>query len=171
MFQIKIFSEEVGLFLGERGELFSVEPPFRWVRSGVRGLEFYPPLKRLLFWQKDKIDILDFSEKPQLVWVLRRGESIEEVFWVYEGSHILFRDQGKVFLVALETHGKPHLHFLFEVKGDSPIVYSEESGKVYYLDKAKARLTSVEILPRGKVLRLPFPERKEEKKKSQLQEL
>ncbi|MBI4372626.1 MAG: hypothetical protein HY585_02730, partial [Candidatus Omnitrophica bacterium] len=90
---------------------------------------------------------------------------------VYEGSHILFRDKNKVFSLELETYGKPHLYELMEVKPKSSVFYSEEAGKLYYLDRLSGRISFLEVLPRRDLLILPFPERKEEKKQAQIGEL
>ena len=183
-YQVKVFSDDIILFLGEKGELLGNRLPYRFIEEGVLGLEFYPKLKRVLIWKKDALGILDFSKQrselgekevfetgPKLIWVFKKGEKIEQAFWVYEGSHILFQDKNKVFLLELETYGKPHLNFLVEVKRKSSIFYSEESGKLYYIDSITGNPTSMEILPRWEILTLPFPERKEEKKKAEIGEL
>jgi len=183
-YQVKVFSDDVILFLGKEGELLGNRLPYRFVEKGVMGLEFYSKLKRVLIWKKDALGILDFSKQrgelgekevfetgPKLIWVFKKGEKIEQAFWAYEGSHILFRDKNKVFLLELETYGKPHLNFLTEVKNKSSIFYSEDFGKLYYLDSVTGNPTSMEILPRREILPLPFPERKEEKKKAEIGEL
>ncbi|MBI3999941.1 MAG: PEGA domain-containing protein [Candidatus Omnitrophica bacterium] len=180
-YQIKVFSDDIILFLGENGELLANRLPYRFVAKGVLGLEFHPKSKRVLVWKKDAIGIIDFSKErgegnvfeagPKVVWAFRQGEKIEQAFWVYEGSHILFRDKNKVFLLELETYGKPHLYELIEVKHKNSVFYSEEAGKLYYLDSTTGSLSSVEVLPRRDILLLPFPERKEEKKKIEIREL
>ncbi len=181
VYQIKVFSDEAIFFLGEEGKLLANRSPYRFVEEGVLGLEFYPKLKRVLLWKKDALGVLDFSKEnngenvfessAKLVWVFKQGKRIEQAFWVYEGSYILFRDDNKIFLLELETYGKPHLYELLEVRHDSSIFYSEESGELYYLDPVSGNLSSMEILPRREILLLPFPERKEEKKKIEIGEL
>ena len=133
-YQIKVFSDDIILFLGEDGELLANRLPYRFVAKGTLGLEFHPKSKRVLVWKKDAIGIIDFSKErgegnvfeagPKVVWAFRQGEKIEQAFWVYEGSHILFRDKNKVFLLELETYGKPHLYELIEVKHKSSVFYS-----------------------------------------------
>ena len=180
-YEIKVFAEDLILFLGENGELLANRLPYRFVNEGVLGLEYYPKHKRVLIWKEDALGILDFSKEraekeifeagPEVAWVFKKGEKIEQAFWVYEGSHILFRDGDKVFLLELETYGKPRLDYLVEVKHKSSIFYSEEEGKLYYLDPTTGQPSSIEILPRLEILLLPFPERKEEKKKFRIGEL
>lgn len=181
-YQIKIFSEKIILFLGPGGRLLGNRLPYRFVDEGVLGLEFHRRSKRVLIWKKNALGILDFSREreeqsgefesgPKLAWVFKQGGRIEQAFWVYEGSHILFRDRDKVFLLELETYEKPHLNYLAQVKEKSSVVYSEDSGKLYYLDRETGHLVSMEVLPRREIIPLPFPERKEEKKKIEIGEL
>ncbi len=180
-YKIKVFLDDIILFLGENGELLTNRLPYRLVSSGVLGMEFYPKTKCVLVWKKDAIGIIDFSKErgkengfeagPRIAWAFKKGERIEQAFWVYEGSHILFRDKNKVFSLELETYGKPHLYELMEVKPKSSVFYSEEAGKLYYLDRLSGRISFLEVLPRRDLLILPFPERKEEKKQAQIGEL
>ena len=170
-YRIRIFSEDVILFLGEKGELIANRFPYRFVPEGVLGLEFYLKGKRLLVWKKDALGILDFSKVreeeegfesgPELTWVYQQGGKIEQAFWVYEGSDILFRDRDGVFLLGLQTYGKPHVHHVLEVKPKTSIFYVEESGKLYYLDGTHGSLSAIDILPGWTHLTLPLLERRE----------
>ncbi len=178
-FQVKILPKEIILFWGERGELFANRLPYRFVEAGVRGFEFDADHERLLLWQKDKIGVLDFSKQtgdedlfeqgPKLLWVFKKGRDIEQAFWVYEGSHILFRDQDGIFLLELETFGKPRVNQMFRVKTNSSILYSEVTGKLYFLEATQGHLCSADILPRQNLL-LPLTEKLERPKRSGIQE-
>ncbi len=179
-FRIEVLSKDLIVFLGEEGELLANRLPYRFVEGGVKGLEFQPEEERLLFWTGHEIGVLDFSEAeedeeifergPRRVWVFREGKKIEQAFWVYEGSHVLFRDENEVFLLELETYEKPHVHSLLEVKKGSSVFYSEAAGKLYYLENAAARLASLELLPRREILPLTFPQLREERKRMELVE-
>ena len=170
-FDIHVLSKDVMFFLGERGELFVNRLPYRLVEKGVVGLDPYPQRARVLLWQKDRLGILDFSNglsaeelletPPQLQWVFQQGVDIEQVFWVYGGSHVLFRDEDRVLLLELETSGKPHLCEVIQVKRKSSVFYSDDSGKLYYLDRSTGTPSSIEILPKRELLPIPFPERRE----------
>ena len=72
--------------------------------------------------------------------------------------------------MELETYAKPHLYFLTEVKNKSSIFYSEETGKLYFLDSVSGHLRSLVVLPRWEIPPLPFPERTEEKKEMELKQ-
>ncbi|MBI3615888.1 MAG: PEGA domain-containing protein [Candidatus Omnitrophica bacterium] len=157
-FQVKVFSKDLLFFLGERGELVGNRFPYRFVERGVRGLEFDPSLQRLLLWRKDRIGFLDLSKEsgdgrlfeqgPRVLWVFERGRNIEQAFWVHEGSHALFRDHDEVYLLEIAAVGTPHLELLLRVKEGSSIAYSEETGRIYYLERWQGRLSSIEILPK-----------------------
>lgn len=174
LFQINVLTKEMILFLGSDGELLANRLPYRFLEEGTAGLEFYPDLERVLVWRKEDIGILDFSKPvkaeevfekgPRFFWVFKRGREIKQAFWVYDGSHILFRDENRIFLLEVETHGEPHLYPLLTVRRNTDVFYAELKGRLYYLDAQSEKLCSVEILPRQEILPFPFPERKEEKK-------
>ena len=179
--QVKIFSKDIILLLGNRGEFFSNRFPYRVVESGVRGFEFYPPSEQVLVWQKDKLGILDFSKLNSEVnseegsadkngvrvsWLFNEGVNIEQGLWVYGGSHILFRDNDKLFLLELKgAKSGPGVNQIIQVKRKSQFFYSEHSGKVYYLNPS-GFLSSLEIIPKKEIMLLPFPEIKEKEKEN-----
>ena len=135
------------------------------MEKGVLGMEFEPQGKRLLLWTSGKIGVLDFSEEPGgkeifekgpgLRWIFEEGRRIEQAFWVYEGSHIVFREGDRVFLLEGEGSGKASALPLDQIREGSSIHYSEESGQLYYLEHPSGRLASIEILPSREILPLP----------------
>lgn len=180
-YEIRPLRKNLLLFLGEHGELLASRLPYRFVREGVEGAEWDADSERLLVWRKDKIGILDFKRQsfrgdvfekgPQFVWVFKSGRGIEQAYWAYGGTHILFRDQNKVYLLDMETYSKPRLYQLVETKRDSSVSYDESQGRLVYIDADANALWSLEVVPRKQFLLLPFPDRKEEKKESEIQEL
>lgn len=180
-FSIHVFSKDIILFLGEGGELLANRLPYRFAEGGVKGIRFFSKQNKVLVWTENKIGVLDFSKEhegervfergPELFWVFKKGKNIEQAFWVYEGSHILFRDGANVYLFELETYGKPHVYDLTKVKEGDSVFYSEDSGELYYLVPETKALAGLEILPRRDLLLLPFPERREKRKPSEIEEL
>ncbi len=176
-FHVRVLSEDYMLFLGEDGKLLANRLPYRFIEKGVRGVEFDPKLERALVWQKDRIGILDFSTEetqdvqfekgPTLSWAYREGKDIEQCFWVYEGSHILFRDGNDVFLIEIEEYGEFTLDHLFHVKDKSAVYYAEQTGKMYFLEPGTENLLSVEIVPSKGMVPTPFPAATEENKTEQ----
>ncbi len=162
---VKALTPEVILTLSESGELLAARVPYRLVDAGVLGLEWDAHHQRVLCWQSNRIGLIEFDVEeweagepepaPQLQWVYEGGTRIVEAWWVYEGSHILFRDGDRLFLLELEAYGPPRLSPLLDVKRDSAMVYAEDSGRVYYLDPAGAQLSSLQVVPKRERLSLP----------------
>lgn len=157
-YRIMPFIRDILLFTGENGELLANHLPYRFIDRGVIGVKFDVKGGRVLAWTGNEIWTLDFSgemtgnvpfEKgPELRRVYEKGKNIEQAFWVYEASHVIFRDGNEVFLLGLGEYDAPRIDRLFEVKKESAVFYSEQSGSVYYID-LNGDLASVEITPRG----------------------
>lgn len=164
-YQVKGLSKELFVFLGEGGDLLASRLPYRFVEEGVLGMEFESEGRRLLLWTSKKVGVLEFSEKsgekeifekgPELRWIFEGGRQIEQAFWVYEGSHTVFRDGDRVFLLEREDSGEGSALPLVHVREGSSIYFSEESGQLYYLERPSGRLASIEILPSREILSLP----------------
>ena len=155
-YKIELLGEDVLAFLGDSGDLIITLPPYDIADGGVSGISLHKTSKRLLFWSKNIIGAADFSGNnteesvfPDEIPVQRiyeQGRNIEQCFWAYGGTHIIFRDGDEVFLLELEPDGKHHLEHILEIKNSTDIVYSEERGSLYYLDP-KGRITKLQIFP------------------------
>ena len=110
-----------------------------------------------------KPPLLGFAKQSRGGTGFTHGGKIEQAFWVFEGSHILFRDGDRVWLVELETYGTPHLAELLRVKRGSDVAYDESTGRLLYLDRDTGFLTSLDVVPQQEIVLLPFPERREER--------
>jgi len=158
LFRITGLANELLVFLGERGELLISRGPDRLIEEGVRGFEFDPHSERLLVWRRDRLGVVDLSHAstqddpatspPSVRWIFREGRDLQQAFWVYQGSHILFRDRDAVMLCEFGPQDQPTLRRLVQVKPRSAIAYAEDAGQLYYLDRETARLSALEILPR-----------------------
>ncbi|NQT32466.1 MAG: PEGA domain-containing protein [Candidatus Omnitrophica bacterium] len=173
-FEVEVLSDDFILFVGEKGELLANRLPHRFVEGGIRGLKPYMPLEHVLLWKKDSIGILDFSTEetgnvefekgPTLTWIYTKGKNIEQCFWVYEGTHILFRDGMDVFLIESEEYGEYILSHLFRLGDKSNINYSDDTKEIYFLEASKGDLVSVNLMPETTVLQGALPAGKNEKK-------
>jgi hypothetical protein len=180
-FQIKPLSKDIIVFLGEKGELTSNQLPHRFADQGVLNLKHYTPTKRSLFWQKDKLGVIDFStmevipiryNRGPLVFLdvfeggaqhsvlFDNGRFIEQAFWVYEGTHILLKDEDDVLLFELIPRKDSRVNYIVKVKEDSAVYYSDLTGKLYFIDRITNRLSSIVIVPRSQVVLKPFPKLK-----------
>lgn len=170
LFMIEPAAGDIILFIDDKGELITNHLPYRVADNGIRGTEFNKKNRRLLIWQKNRVGVVDFltevvegitfEKGPELLWVDVKAAGIEQAFWVYEDSHILFRDRHQVSLIEMEESGNPHLDDLIRVKPNSSIVYTEDSGTLYYLDEALSALFKLEIIEQK-----PLQEKEAEDKK------
>ncbi|MGD2279038.1 MAG: hypothetical protein PVH45_02945, partial [Candidatus Omnitrophota bacterium] len=132
-------------------------------------------------WKKDRIGVLDFSTEktqnaefeigPRLTWVYTKGKNIEQAFWMFEASHILFRDGNDTFFIEIEGYGEFKINNILKVREKSSVFYSDDTGDMYYLDSSTGELLLVEIVPVEGVISLPFPEINTEAKDKKIEEL
>lgn len=180
-FSIHFFSDHLILFLGNQGKLVTNRLPYQLVEREVLGFDMDKRQTRLVLWTKDALGIVDFSGEarkedifergPEVTWVYRKGKDIQRAFWVYQDAYVLFQDQNDIFLLELETFGKPNLDQLLSVKKHTPIHYVEQKGRLYYLDEKSEKLMSLEIVPKQTLIDIPLPLIEEERKEKKAQEL
>ncbi len=185
-YSLHVFSRDLVLFLGRDGKLVSNRLPYVHTETGVSGMEFYGGTflvgpRKVLAWGPDSISVLDFRRMPaekeifekgvRLISVFRDGSDIRQAFWVFEGAHILFRDGQHVSLLELEGFGQSQVNPIVDVKKDSMIYYSDDTGKLYYLAESGGALSALEILPKRKIKFLTLPNLLEERKESEIREV
>ena len=159
---LQFLQKDVILLRGAHGALLANRAPYRFLDEGLVGLEPDPDRQRVLAWQHSRLGILEFPKElpqdpareraPQWQWLVDQGERIEQAFWVFEGSHVAFRDQDRVVLLALESFAAPQLQPLLSVKPRSHIFYSEETGELYVLDGTDGSLRAFPLVPRTELL-------------------
>ncbi|MBF0522583.1 MAG: PEGA domain-containing protein [Candidatus Omnitrophica bacterium] len=157
-YKIKVLDGDNILLLGPKGQLVVNLPPYNLAKDGVVGLEFYKKIFTLLYWTKQSINLVDFSEQPEnqspvkkgvhQSIVYENGKNITDCFFVDEGMHIIFKDNDRLYLLEIEPAGPPHVEFLAEVKKDSSFFYAQETGAVYYLDSQTRHLNSIQVVPK-----------------------
>lgn len=183
--EIKVFARDLIFFRTQDGRLISNRLPYTHAESGITGLDYYggPFLigpRRVLAWGPSSIGILDFRKVPsekeifekgvRLAWIYRQGSAIRQAFWVYDATHVLFLDGDEIFLLEMEGFGKARISAVTRVRKGSSVHYSEETGRVYFLDPKRDALAAIEILPKRR-MQFPFPDFKEERKESGLREV
>lgn len=161
--RIEALDDGILLFLKQNGELISNRFPYRLVEKGIVGLEPLNGEPAVLIWRDDAIGMLDFSERMadrqesfqkavKLTWLFSGGQKIRQVFWVHDGSHVLFLDWDKLFLMDAYPYGTPEIRFLLSVREESLVFYSESSGTVFYLDAGTGNVCSLELVPKAEIL-------------------
>lgn len=169
-YDVMPYSKNIILFIGEKGDVIANHLPYYFVDRGVIGTEFDRFGRRILLWKKDGLGILDFSKErmgdvtfevsPQLKWIFTGGKDISQAFWMYDGSHVLFRDENSIFLADLQPYGEPTPVFLFNVRKGSSVSYNESDGKISFLDPGSGNLVSVFIVPGHGLIKIPSADNK-----------
>jgi len=161
-FRILPFDREALVFWGSRGELLAGRLPYRFIERGVRGLAWTP--RRLLAWEKDRIGIVDFNRElpadelvqpvPEFRWLVKGGREIEQAFWAYDGSHVLFRDGDRILLSAADPSDASPPQELLQVKPGSAIAYDDATASLAYLDRSTGRLARLTLFQRPRLFSL-----------------
>ena len=155
-YQIQVFPDNLILFLGEHGELLTNRVPFHLIDKDIKGFEFDEASQRLLVWTDHNLGVIDFSlnnqkqdlkPTPKVIWLLNGAKEIQQAFWVNRASYFVLRDQDKIVLGETEKFNAPVAQELFKVKKNSSVVYSEITGKLYYLDPQNHNLYAQTIVP------------------------
>lgn len=162
IFRIKILPDKKMVFLGRNGVLLANRPPYWLVEKGVTGLGQDAGTKKILIWRGGRIGILDFSQEPEagednqetarIDWVYTKGRRIRQAFWVHDGSQVLFLDEDKAFLLETGLYAGASPSQLFEVQRGSPVLYKENTGTVYYLEKTSGRFCEADVIPQKEAL-------------------
>ncbi|HOW58397.1 MAG TPA: PEGA domain-containing protein [Candidatus Omnitrophota bacterium] len=157
-YKIDFLSRNTICFLGKNGALLANVLPYRFIEEGLKGYQEDAAGKKIVFWQDEKLGILDFSRSerrreifepgPEIDWALNDGTMIEQAYFVYDASHVLFRDQDEVMMLALRR-GDRSLQKIVKLFRNSSMFYSDDTGRLFYLEPNTGYLTSTEILPEG----------------------
>ncbi|GEM_PF-2881194 len=148
------------LFLSDTGSLLSNLYPYELAERGVEGLVLDRASRRALFWTRDSVGWADFSPEAEGLsaaearWVVRGGRRVTQAAWVYEGSHVLFTDRGRAYLVETGAPGKPRILELFGSRKDVPFAWVEEEGAAYHLDRKTGALVRTRLFRRPAILPL-----------------
>ena len=171
-FDLLVLADDAILFLGSRGSLLANRWPYVLAERGILGLHVDPTRQHVLTWQRDQLGLLDLTRELraenataptlQMRWIALPHRRIEQACWVYNASHVLLRDQDAVWLLDLEDPQQAPPRHLVDLAPGSAVLYTEESGALYYLDRATSHLWMLEVIPRQALLPLPLPERSPE---------
>lgn len=147
-YKIKILEGDTLLFLGRKGQLVTNLSPYNIINRGVRGLEFYKKRPGFLYWTKQSIGVANINKYVRKFLLYNAGANITDCFLINEGTHALFNDNNRVYLIEIEPQKRHHIEFITRVKDNTSFFYSDETGCVYYLEPNKGNLNSIEIFPR-----------------------
>lgn len=138
VFKREFFQKDLILCLSDNGMLLTSREPFVLAPNGVRGFQYasHSDDEKVLFWSAQKISSVTFpkdaeeSEKNSAVVTVlsEKGKDIQQAFWAYDATHVLFRDGEGVFL-AEPDFTRP----VMRVLKDTPIFYHDLTHFIYYL--------------------------------------
>lgn len=158
-YALRFLDDERVLFVGDEGEVYANEPPHLLVDRGARGLVRDPREPRFLLWDRRRLGWIDFSspedERPPapLAWVHEHTQPIVYATWAHDGTHAVYASGGQLHLLAFDRGGGLPAREIAQCHDRFPFVFSERSGRLYFLDQAR-RLNAVRILPRRDLLPL-----------------
>ncbi|MFO8052899.1 MAG: PEGA domain-containing protein [Candidatus Omnitrophota bacterium] len=154
-YRIRQLENDIFLFQGDRGDLITTVPPYHLVKKNLSDFNYNQLKKKLLFWTKDTIKVADFSVKGkkklfkdqvQLFKPYSQGSNITQCFWVYQGTHLLFKDKDDVFLLRADPKRKYRKQHLVQVKRNTKVFYSEDTGFLYYINQEDQAM-KIRIVP------------------------
>ncbi len=162
-FLIEPSNHGVLFFLAGDGGLFTNRIPYWLVKNKVRGLALNLKLTQAAFWTDTSIARVEFSSGFSLLEddfdpairsceIFTGGHSIEQVFWVPEGPHWIYRDGQDVFLAQAESPARADSRLLAQVRSHTAIGYDEKTGLLIYVNASSGRLVSQRILPKRELL-------------------
>jgi hypothetical protein len=150
-------------FLGNKGDFLASTPPYHIAYEGVTGFSFQNRTDKLLYWGKKFIGIVQFSnrgektvfqEKFRIQTILENAANIKQAFWVYDDSHIIYNDGGKIYLVEIEPQGSHHIELVVRVKDDTDIFYNDDNYTLYYLEEPKGNLMQLKLIPEAPLIKM-----------------
>ena len=152
-YALHFVDDELVLFEGDEGELYANQEPHLLVERNAHGLQPHPRDRRLLVWDRRRLGWIDLTREtgireltPRVSWLYENAQPIQHAAWVHDGTHIVYSAGGQLYLLALEPGGGPPARALAPCHDHLPFVFSERSGRLYYLDAAR-RLNALRILP------------------------
>lgn len=155
-FSLWHLDDNLTLFLGENGSLFTSRSPKALCDRGVEGIAPHPRQKSALVWDRKRLGILDRADAdgapgaghaPRLRWILETAGPIAHAAWAYEGTHILYAAGDRLYLLGLPEVGGAPPREIAHVLPRSAFFFSERTGTVYILEPDRA-CSALRILPR-----------------------
>jgi hypothetical protein len=171
--QMTVYGHDLILFLTEKGSLISNLLPYTLIEKGVKGFEFDEDSGLLLVWTKNKIGVLDFSQKkekgifelgPALTWLNIKANDIQQGLFVNQGAHIIYNDQNLLLITETYSIGQPVTHEIVPVKKGTLVQYSDKNGKLFYIDRKTSYLSHVQVIPENTFFTSAAPEEFPEEK-------
>lgn len=156
IFKRDFFQRDMLFFWSNQGALITNWLPYVLANQGVLGLGYATTSddEKIFYWTKTNIGVVDFTKDtgslfekgPSQLLLYESGEDIEQVFWAYDDTHLVFLDRNSVKL--LEASGdEPYLaREIARVAADSRIFYDDRQHVLYFLEPETHRLMKRQLV-------------------------
>jgi hypothetical protein len=144
------------IFHGRSGGLVAGSPSSRLLIGQVRGFRVQNDPAGLLLWRRGGLGTLRLSAQgtsarkdpalPRLEWISVREAGVEQAFFVLAGTHILYRNADRVYLLSNLASGGNRVFPVTRVRSGTSVYYSEPAGELFYIDPETGRPSRLEIV-------------------------
>jgi len=167
--RVIVLTDDIMFFLDDNGKLSSNRLPYVLVDKGAKNIRYCAGTKTVLVWTDKEIGVIVLSEEKtgdvefekglEVRWVYGEGRDIEQCFWAYDGTHILFRDGGECSLLGAGEYARQEPEDVVKTAGKVPVYYSERSGELFFVkdDDGGALFSTVIVPERGFMPGNPTP--------------
>jgi len=150
-------------FLNDKGGLFTNRLPYWITKSGVRGVVLDSRKAQAASWTETGIMLAEFASGFMLLEedfdpairsreIFSAGHDIRQVYWMQAGSHWVYRDGDKAFLMQASASAKSEPQLLAAVDEEFGIAYDDSTGRLVYTDPQSGKLMSQRVLPKRDLL-------------------
>ncbi len=150
------------VFYGRKGGLVAGSQSGCLPLGAVRGFRVQADPAGVLLWQSGRLGLLRLEAtdaerqkdpgRPSVEWIPVRQTGVEQAFLVLAGTHILYRNGDRVYLLAGLQDGGRRIVPVTRVRPGTSVLYSEAAGKLFYLDPASGRVSGLEIVRRSQLV-------------------
>jgi hypothetical protein len=144
------------VFYGRKGGLVAGTQSGCLPLGAVRGFRVQADPAGVLLWQRGRLGLLRLEQagpagrkdpgRPSVEWIPVRQAGVEQAFLVLGGTHILYRNADRVYLLAGWQDRRGRIIPVTRVRPGTSVYYSEAAGKLFYLDPATGRVSGLEIV-------------------------
>ncbi|MDD5584784.1 MAG: PEGA domain-containing protein [Candidatus Omnitrophica bacterium] len=162
IYAIDVLEDDTLLFSNHRGQLVTNVPPYNLIEKGALGFLYYKRTSQLLYWTRQAIVIVDFSQTPAnliLPQIIARqnivydsGKDIGDCFMTNDDTHVVFNDNDKLCVLEIEPQGPNHVEVIADIQKNSSFFYSQSTGIVYYLGAHNGNLNTIDIMQRQRAI-------------------
>lgn len=158
-YSMKILERDLMIFLSDQGALLSQHDPYLLVQEGVRDAL---PAKgdnedKVVFWTPKTMGVLyffqeknGFGEPVESKWVkqvlYRKGKNIQQVFWAFDNTHLVFLDGDHIMILETEAAKPFYIRQIARVVPGSQIDYEEWDHSLYYLEADTGNLIKRKLI-------------------------